>query len=66
MPNASPNQTPADIMARIISAGVNRYVESLPDFARDFSAEPERTTPEPNLTRTKTGAIPRLLLSPAL
>lgn len=35
-------------LARIIAAGVARYVESLPDFTRDFSAEPEPM--EPNLT----------------
>jgi hypothetical protein len=35
MTNAIPNQMPADILASIIAAGVARYVESLPDFARD-------------------------------
>jgi hypothetical protein len=34
MTNASPNPTPADALRDIIAAGVARYIESLPDFAR--------------------------------
>src|SRR5262245_54462441 len=34
MTNATPNTSPADILAAIIAAGVARYVESLPDYAR--------------------------------
>jgi|SoiMethySBSTD1v2_1073268.scaffolds.fasta_scaffold2535954_2 hypothetical protein len=33
--------SPADTLAAIIAAGVARYVESLPDYARDFGADVE-------------------------
>jgi len=33
--------SPADALAAIIAAGVARYVESLPDYARDFGADVE-------------------------
>jgi len=58
MTTTTPNQTPADILASIIAAGVARYVESLPDFARPgvphFYGEPvtdEEAAVEFNVSR---------------
>ena len=48
MTNTLPNTNAAATLAAIIARGQAAYVESLPDFARDFGADVEPT--QPNIT----------------
>jgi hypothetical protein len=63
MTNTIPNTNAAAALAAIIARGQAAYVESLPDFARDFGGDVE---PQPNVSGVDEARQIEICLSCAL